>query len=40
MLRELVVLFSRAGYVVLFRITDAHTVSVLAERRQLEEDCH
>lgn len=39
-LRELVVPFSRTGYVVLFRVTDARTVSVLAVRHQLEEDYH
>jgi hypothetical protein len=31
---------SRTGYVVLFRVTDARTVSVLAVRHQLEEEDH
>lgn len=39
-LRELVVPFGGAGYVILFRVTDARTVSVLAVRHQREEDYH
>ena len=39
-LRELLVPFGRAGYVVLFRVTDARTISVLAARHQREEDYH
>jgi plasmid stabilization system protein ParE len=39
-LRELVIPFGRSGYVLLFRVTDARTVSVLAVRHQREEDYH
>jgi plasmid stabilization system protein ParE len=39
-LRELVVSFGHAGYVVLFEIEDATTVTVLAVRHQLEDDYH
>lgn len=39
-LRELVVPFGRSGYVLLFRVTDARTVSVLAARHQREQDNH
>lgn len=39
-LRELVVPFGKAGYVPLFRVTDARTVSVLAARSQREGDYH
>lgn len=39
-LRELIVPFAGAGYVILFRVTDAQTVSVLAVRHQREEDYH
>lgn len=39
-LRELVVPFGSSGYVVLFRVTDARTVTVLAARHQREEDYH
>ena len=39
-LRELVITFGRAGYVALFRITDAKTVTVLAVRHQREDDFH
>lgn len=38
-LRELVVPFSGAGYVILFRISAEH-VSILAVRHQREEDYH
>jgi plasmid stabilization system protein ParE len=37
-LRELVIDFSGAGYVALFEIEDAHTVTVLAVRHQREDD--
>jgi plasmid stabilization system protein ParE len=37
-LRELLVPFGRAGYVVLFRVTDERTVSVLAVRHQRKAD--
>ena len=39
-LRELIVPFGGTGYVLLFRVTDARTVSVLAVRHQREEDYH
>jgi plasmid stabilization system protein ParE len=39
-LRELIVPFGPTGYVVLFRVTDGRTVSVLAVRHQREEDYH
>jgi plasmid stabilization system protein ParE len=39
-LRELLIPFGRAGYVALFRITDARTVTVLAVRHQREDDYH
>jgi plasmid stabilization system protein ParE len=37
-LRELVVPFGSAGYVLLFNIDDRHTVTVLAVRHQRESD--
>jgi plasmid stabilization system protein ParE len=37
-LRELIVSFSSAGYVVLFEIDDATTVSILAVRHQRDDD--
>ena len=37
-LRELVIPFASSGYVALFEITDAETVTVLAVRHQREED--
>jgi plasmid stabilization system protein ParE len=37
-LRELVVPFDSAGYVLLFEIEDRHTVTVLAVRHQRESD--
>lgn len=37
-LRELIIPFGNAGYVALFEIEDATTVTVLAVRHQLEED--
>nr|WP_207184827.1 type II toxin-antitoxin system RelE/ParE family toxin [Rubrivivax gelatinosus] len=39
-LRELVVSFGHSGYVVLFEVEDASTVTVLAVRHQLEDDFH
>lgn len=40
LLSELVVPFGGAGYVALFEITDASTVTVLAVRHQREDDYH
>jgi plasmid stabilization system protein ParE len=39
-LRELVISFGAAGYVALFEIEDAKTVTVLAVRHQREDDFH
>ena len=39
-LRELVMPFGAAGYVALFEIDDAQTVTVLAVRHQRESDYH
>ena len=39
-LRELLIPFRGAGYVVLYEINDAATVTVLAVRHQLEDDYH
>jgi len=39
-LRELLIPFGRAGYVALFEIDDAKTVTILAVRHQLEDDYH
>ncbi len=39
-LRELIIPFGRSGYVALFQIDDASTVTVLAMRHQREEDYH
>ncbi len=39
-LRELVISFGATGYVALFEIDDATTVTVLAIRHQCEEDFH
>nr|MBV6629137.1 type II toxin-antitoxin system RelE/ParE family toxin [Oceanococcus sp. HetDA_MAG_MS8] len=39
-LRELVIPFGGAGYVALFEIDDAQTVTVLALRHQREDDYH
>ncbi len=39
-LRELVIPFGASGYVALFEIDDANTVTVLAVRHQREEDYH
>lgn len=37
-LRELIIEFGHAGYVALYEIEDAHTVTVLAVRHQREDD--
>lgn len=37
-LRELVIPFGHSGYVALFEIEDASTVTILAVRHQLEDD--
>lgn len=39
-LRELIIPFGSAGYVVLFEIEDSSTVTILAIRHQREEDYH
>ena len=39
-LRELIVPFGSAGYVVLFEVDDASTVTILAVRHQREDDFH
>ena len=39
-LRELVIAFGASGYVALFEIEDAKTVTVLAVRHQREDDYH
>ena len=39
-LRELIIPFGAAGYVALFEIDDAQTVTVLALRHQRESDYH
>ena len=39
-LRELIIAFGVAGYVALFEIDDAQTVTVLALRHQREDDYH
>ena len=39
-LRELIIPFSDSGYVALFEIEDANTVTILAVRHQREEDYH
>lgn len=39
-LRELVVPFGHSGYVALFEVDDAATVTILAVRHQLEDDYH
>lgn len=40
LLRELIIPFGKSGYVALFEIDDAHTVTVLAVRHQREDDYH
>lgn len=37
-LREIIIPFGAAGYVALFEIDHAHTVTILAVRHQLEDD--
>jgi len=39
-LRELMIPFGSVGYVALYEIEDATTVSILAVRHQLEDDYH
>ena len=39
-LRELLILFGQSGYVALFEIENAGTVTILAVRHQLEDDYH
>ena len=39
-LRELLIRFGSSGYVALFEINDASTVTILAVRHQLEDDYH
>jgi plasmid stabilization system protein ParE len=39
-LRELLIPFGHSGYVALFEIDDARTVTILAVRHQLEDDYH
>ena len=40
LLRELIISFGATGYLALFEIEDAHTVTVLALRHQREDDFH
>ena len=40
LLRELIIPFGATGYVALFEITDAHTVTIAAVRHQRESDYH
>ncbi|MCG3189489.1 MAG: hypothetical protein LKCHEGNO_01914 [Burkholderiaceae bacterium] len=39
-LRELLIPFGNSGYVALFEVEDASTVTILAVRHQLEDDYH
>jgi plasmid stabilization system protein ParE len=39
-LRELIIQFGASGYVALFEIENASTVTILAVRHQLEDDFH
>jgi plasmid stabilization system protein ParE len=39
-LRELIIPFGSSGYLALFEIEDAATVTILAVRHQLEDDYH
>lgn len=39
-LRELLIPFGNSGYVALFEIEDASTVTILAARHQVEDDYH
>jgi plasmid stabilization system protein ParE len=38
-LREMIIAFGTTGYVALFEIDDAKTITVLAVRHQREDDC-
>jgi plasmid stabilization system protein ParE len=38
--RELLVPFARAGYVLLFEVTDKHSVTILSARQQRETDVY
>ncbi|MFN7124699.1 MAG: hypothetical protein ACK4M8_02370 [Allorhizobium sp.] len=38
MLREVLVPFGQAGYIILFEIVDVETLSILAIRHQREDD--
>lgn len=40
LLRELLIPFGSAGYLALYRITDAQTVTLIAVRHQREDDYH
>ncbi|WP_320199134.1 type II toxin-antitoxin system RelE/ParE family toxin [Agrobacterium sp. rho-13.3] len=40
LIRELLVPFGSSGYIVLFRIDDAQTVTIAAVRHQREDDYH
>ena len=40
LLRELIIPFGASGYLALFEIEDAHTVTILALRHQREDDFH
>jgi len=40
LLRELIIPFGASGYLALFQIEDANTVSILALRHQREDDFH
>lgn len=40
LLRELIISFGASGYLALFEIEDAHTVTILAVRHQKEDDFH
>lgn len=40
LLRELLIPFGAAGYVILFEIENRHTVTILAVRHQREDDYH
>jgi plasmid stabilization system protein ParE len=39
-LREMIIPFGGSGYLALFEVEDANTVTVLAVRHQLEDDYH
>jgi plasmid stabilization system protein ParE len=40
LLRELIIPFGASGYLALFEIEDAHTITILALRHQREDDFH